>query len=112
MKLKIVEINENEMNSFVKPFNLSEGPLIRVGIVNKNVLIIDIHHIICDGSAISIIKRELNKFYENQEVTNWRFNLAIMPLIWMKRKRVDCMMSNTNSMNQCLMMNTRYSPFR
>jgi len=32
-------INENEMNSFVKPFNLSEGPLIRVGIVNKNALI-------------------------------------------------------------------------
>ncbi|WP_340203722.1 amino acid adenylation domain-containing protein [Ascidiimonas sp. W6] len=41
------------IHKFIKPFNLSDGPLFRAGIItdadNKDFLIIDIHHIICDG---------------------------------------------------------------
>ncbi|ORX76770.1 acetyl-CoA synthetase-like protein [Anaeromyces robustus] len=50
-------------NSFVKPFNLNKAPLIRVGFINNEKLLIDIHNIISDEFSFSIIERELNNFY-------------------------------------------------
>ena len=49
------------IEDFVQPFDLSQGPLMRVGIVQledkDNYLIFDIHHIICDGaSQINLLK--------------------------------------------------------
>ncbi|OUM56214.1 hypothetical protein PIROE2DRAFT_19276, partial [Piromyces sp. E2] len=40
--------NEN-MTTFIRPFKLSEAPLIRVGFVDNETLLIDMHHIISDG---------------------------------------------------------------
>eukprot|EP00833_Pecoramyces_ruminatium_P016364 jgi/Orpsp1_1/1190396/evm.model.d7180000078718.1 len=65
LKIEFEEYKNSTMKKFVRPFNLSEGPLIRVGIVNNSLLMIDMHHIICDGTTISIIKKELNNYYEN-----------------------------------------------
>jgi len=49
--------------SFVRPFDLSKAPLIRVGFIKDEVLLIDMHHIIFDGFTMQIIMRELNKYY-------------------------------------------------
>eukprot|EP00833_Pecoramyces_ruminatium_P012258 jgi/Orpsp1_1/1186290/evm.model.d7180000049478.1 len=68
LKIEFEEYENSNMKEFVKPFNLSEGPLIRVGIVNNSLLMIDMHHIICDGTTISIIKKELNNYYENNTI--------------------------------------------
>src|SRR5690606_27991791 len=47
------------LKCFVKPFNLSESPLFRVGIKRisntEHILIIDTHHIISDGITNSIL---------------------------------------------------------
>ncbi|ORX65070.1 acetyl-CoA synthetase-like protein, partial [Anaeromyces robustus] len=60
--------NYENINTFIRPFKLSEAPLIRVGFVDDEVLLIDIHHIIGDGSTLTIIKNELNKYYNDMEL--------------------------------------------
>ncbi|MEM5623352.1 condensation domain-containing protein [Bacillus thuringiensis] len=58
------------LNEFVEPFNLSESPLLRAKVVqiteNKSILIIDIHHIICDGVSKKTLLGDLSKFYEGK----------------------------------------------
>ncbi|OUM56948.1 hypothetical protein PIROE2DRAFT_18228 [Piromyces sp. E2] len=47
---------------FVRPFDLSSGLLIRVGFIENKVLLLDMHHLISDGSSIVLIKNEINQF--------------------------------------------------
>jgi thioesterase domain-containing protein/non-ribosomal peptide synthetase component F/acyl carrier protein len=50
-----------------RPFNLEKGPLIRVGLLRvgefRYVLMLTLHHIICDGWSIGVIMRELKELY-------------------------------------------------
>jgi len=54
---------------FVQPFDLTVAPLFRAKIVklknNKYVLMIDTHHIICDGTSLNIFMTELCSLYNN-----------------------------------------------
>lgn len=57
-----------EEASFVKPFNLSRGPLFRCEIISteKNVLLLfDAHHIIFDGLSLSALLKKLCDVYSN-----------------------------------------------
>jgi len=51
-----------------KPFNLAKGPLIRAVVVSpvedSQVLLLTMHHIICDGWSMNILVRELDTFYK------------------------------------------------
>jgi len=50
------------MPQFVRPFNLSEPPLFRVGYVKNKTgsyLLVDLHHIITDGASQEILGQEL-----------------------------------------------------
>src|SRR5690606_32356714 len=68
----IQEISE----SFVKPFDLSEPPLLRVGLKRisdtEHILIIDTHHIISDGITNSILIKELFAFYNQENLPELR----------------------------------------
>ncbi|WP_371357132.1 condensation domain-containing protein, partial [Salmonella sp. M206] len=48
-------------------FNLERGPLIRVGLLRvedeRYILMLTLHHIICDGWSIGVIMRELQQVY-------------------------------------------------
>eukprot|EP00833_Pecoramyces_ruminatium_P007630 jgi/Orpsp1_1/1181662/evm.model.c7180000078104.1 len=66
--LKFEEYSYENFGRFVRPFDLSKAPLIRVGFIKDEVLLIDMHHIICDGSTMMIIMDELNKYYNDEEV--------------------------------------------
>ncbi|OUM58757.1 hypothetical protein PIROE2DRAFT_15885, partial [Piromyces sp. E2] len=54
--------------SFVRPFDLSKAPLIRVGFINNEILLIDLHHIISDGTTNLIVLNELNKYYNDGSI--------------------------------------------
>jgi len=58
---------EDIISDFVHPFNLFEAPLIRVGLFEIGeehyILIIDLHHIIADGSSVNILINELITLY-------------------------------------------------
>lgn len=55
------------LREFVKPFDLGNGPLLRMELVkvaeNKHIFLFDIHHIIADGTAVEIITRDFNQLY-------------------------------------------------
>ncbi len=79
-KLGYLEADEEEleriMQDFVKPFELTEAPLLRVSIVqtdqNTSLLLFDMHHIISDGTSMSILIDEVAKLYQGEELPELR----------------------------------------
>ncbi|MBT6046859.1 MAG: AMP-binding protein, partial [Candidatus Scalindua sp.] len=86
VKLSVENIGkeaDKEVNKFLSEearfiFNLSDGPLFRVRLINlgdtEYVLMINQHHIISDGWSIMILMRELSELY-NAYSTDGRPNL-------------------------------------
>jgi amino acid adenylation domain-containing protein len=68
------QANEREattiIKEFIRPFDLSEPPLIRAGIITTSpgmhILIVDIHHIVADGVSQTIMINELAAFYNDE----------------------------------------------
>ena len=74
-KLKIEEnCDFNNLNTifedFVKPFDLTKAPLFRAQLFKfngkKSALLVDMHHIISDGTSLSIFIDELCKLYNDE----------------------------------------------
>ena len=63
---------ENIIKAFLRPFDLSQAPLLRVGLikvsVNRHYLLFDMHHIISDGISMAILTREWIALYEGREL--------------------------------------------
>jgi amino acid adenylation domain-containing protein len=70
------EERRNIQNSFVRPFDLSRAPLLRVGLMgitgDKHILMVDMHHIITDGSSIGILIREFMTIYTGGSLPSLR----------------------------------------
>ncbi|NIO87699.1 MAG: amino acid adenylation domain-containing protein [Candidatus Aminicenantes bacterium] len=61
---------------FIRPFDLSCAPLMRIGLIKtgekKHILTIDIHHIITDGTSMGILVNEFMKLYGGEELPRLR----------------------------------------
>ena len=61
---------------FIRPFDLSSAPLIRVKVLKtgkkKHMLLIDMHHIITDGTSMGIIVEEFMNLYKGLELPQLR----------------------------------------
>ncbi|MFC2146035.1 amino acid adenylation domain-containing protein [Acidobacteriota bacterium] len=72
-KMNAEEDVKNQIKEFVKPFDLSKAPLFRVELIElakeKNVVLLDIHHIISDGSSIEILINEFVHLYKGKSLT-------------------------------------------
>ncbi|HLP62041.1 MAG TPA: aminotransferase class III-fold pyridoxal phosphate-dependent enzyme, partial [Candidatus Deferrimicrobium sp.] len=59
---------DESIEAFLKPFDLSKPPLIRIGIVEMSadyfLLIVDSHHIISDGESADILVQDLIRLYQ------------------------------------------------
>jgi fengycin family lipopeptide synthetase D len=70
-KLEYVEKSQGEIDNFaakfVRPFDLSKAPLMRVGVIkvreNSHILMFDLHHIISDGVSMGILIKEFIHLY-------------------------------------------------
>lgn len=89
------EANEDKIDdiieTFVRPFKLSDAPLLRLGYVKltqrKHVLIFDMHHTIADGISACVFTDELGRLYNNQclpdlkiqykDYAEWQWNSMI-----------------------------------
>ncbi|MCU0289246.1 MAG: condensation domain-containing protein, partial [Acidobacteria bacterium] len=64
-----LEIIQTFPGGFIRPFDLSKAPLLRVGLFKKteheNILLVDMHHIISDGISLQILEREFAALYSN-----------------------------------------------
>ncbi len=67
---------QESIRGFVKVFDLSKVPLIRVALVKINekehVLMIDMHHIISDGVSMGILTKEFAELYGGKELSKLR----------------------------------------
>ncbi|MCP4218601.1 MAG: amino acid adenylation domain-containing protein, partial [bacterium] len=56
------------VNEFIRPFDLSTPPLLRVGMFKtapeRFLLIFDMHHIISDGTSLTIIEKDIRNLYD------------------------------------------------
>ncbi|MCO4850613.1 non-ribosomal peptide synthetase [Bacillus vallismortis] len=63
---------ETSIEGFVRPFDLSQAPLFRAGLVKvaneKHVLLVDMHHIISDGVSVQLLIREFTDLYANRQL--------------------------------------------
>ncbi|MGE5630186.1 MAG: non-ribosomal peptide synthetase, partial [Caulobacteraceae bacterium] len=70
------EAIKSEVEKFIKPFDLSKAPLLRVKLIRlkeeKHVLMFDMHHIISDGTSMSIIMEEFTKLYKGESLEELR----------------------------------------
>lgn len=59
--------------SFVRPFDLSQAPLIRVLVIKvepgKHVIAIDMHHIVSDGVTLKVLMSEFRKLYNDEALS-------------------------------------------
>ncbi|MCU0286267.1 MAG: amino acid adenylation domain-containing protein, partial [Acidobacteria bacterium] len=57
-----------DISHFVRVFDLSCAPLVRVGLVkispNEHIVMIDMHHIIADGTSLAIFYKEMMALYQ------------------------------------------------
>lgn len=57
--------------AFVRPFNLSKAPLLRVGLdrlgEDRHLFLLDMHHIISDGVSLSLLIEEFTALYRGEE---------------------------------------------
>jgi tyrocidine synthetase III len=76
---------QKKIRSFIRPFELSIPPLMRVGLIEeetKNTLLVDMHHIVSDGVSMSLLVKDFMKFYSGKlqpdlelqykDFTEWR----------------------------------------
>jgi surfactin family lipopeptide synthetase A len=71
-----IKIKSIMHNSFIRPFDLSRAPLIRAGLIKtggmKYLVMMDIHHIVCDGVAFDTIARDISKLYAGESLPGLR----------------------------------------
>ncbi|MCK4257933.1 MAG: amino acid adenylation domain-containing protein [Halanaerobiales bacterium] len=77
VNIKISDLNVEEaridevINEFVRPFDLTKAPLLRVGLGNLDnghLLIFDMHHIISDGTSMNILIQDFLELYVGKEL--------------------------------------------
>jgi tyrocidine synthetase-3 len=55
---------------FVRPFDLSQAPLLRVGLIEQSkgryILMLDMHHIVSDGISMNLLVKDFITIYENK----------------------------------------------
>jgi len=59
-----------DSRGFVRPFDLSQGPLLRVGLSasrGNNILLVDMHHIISDGVSHEVLVKDFFALFLDQE---------------------------------------------
>ena len=64
------------IKDFIRPFDLKQAPLLRVGLIkvnaNRHYLLFDMHHIISDGTAITILMQDFMMLYNGGELEEQR----------------------------------------
>ncbi|MFC2146043.1 amino acid adenylation domain-containing protein [Acidobacteriota bacterium] len=66
------DMSEVEVKNFIRPFDLSRAPLLRVRLIrnseNQHILMLDMNHAIFDGISLNILVKEFMAFYAGEEL--------------------------------------------
>jgi amino acid adenylation domain-containing protein len=65
------ESPETIIENFIRPFDLSRAPLLRAGLIRveaaRYILMLDMHHVICDGTSRGIFIDDFAALYDNRQ---------------------------------------------
>jgi amino acid adenylation domain-containing protein len=63
---------ERAIKEFIRPFDFSRPPLLRAGVAalskKKSLLLLDMHHIISDGTSLAILFEDFTELYDDGEL--------------------------------------------
>jgi hypothetical protein len=80
---------EKVKNNFIRPFDLSKAPLLRVGAIEageqRHILLLDLHHIITDASSQAVLVNDLKLLFEEEDLPPLRFDYKCFSE-WERRK--------------------------
>lgn len=66
------------------PFDLSKGPLLRLCWIQKtdteSLLVVTLHHLICDGWSLEILLREVSQIYQHLSSAHTNIHLPALPI--------------------------------
>lgn len=94
-KIKKHENLSHTFKTFVKPFNLDKGPLLRVGHlkdIDEDYVIFDFHHIVMDGLSISSFLEDLYKHYHGGDYEKPKYeyiHYALMEQMYLNEGTYD-----------------------
>ena len=83
LEIEDIEVDETAglrktVEAFVRPFDLSQAPLLRVGLIeleeDRHILLVDLHHIISDGISQSVLQEEFAALYSGEELESLRLH--------------------------------------
>jgi amino acid adenylation domain-containing protein/non-ribosomal peptide synthase protein (TIGR01720 family) len=67
-----MSFSENIINKYITPFDLRKAPLLRVVLIKqeneKHIMILDMHHIISDGTSMGVFIKDLMCIYNGMEL--------------------------------------------
>lgn len=70
------EATSSTSEGLIKPFNLATAPLIRADLISleeeKHLFVVDMHHIISDGTSMEIFIDEFKRFYQGESLPELR----------------------------------------
>ncbi|MCK5055224.1 MAG: amino acid adenylation domain-containing protein, partial [Candidatus Aminicenantes bacterium] len=79
-------------SAFIRPFDLSKFPLLRVGLIKeedtKYILIIDLHHIVTDGTSQAVLVRDFMTLYSGGELSPLRIRYKEYS-VWQQHEEVE-----------------------
>ncbi|MCP4154351.1 MAG: AMP-binding protein, partial [bacterium] len=68
-----LERKQDNINNFFRPFDLTHAPLLRAVVMetkdNKKTMLIDMHHIITDGTSQEVLMKEFNRLNKGENLT-------------------------------------------
>ncbi|NEW09285.1 amino acid adenylation domain-containing protein [Paenibacillus sp. SYP-B3998] len=60
------------VQSFVRPFDLNQAPLFRIGLIRleeaRHLFLFDIHHIVADGTSVHLLIDEFSRLYRGESL--------------------------------------------
>ncbi|MCP5052844.1 MAG: AMP-binding protein, partial [bacterium] len=76
------------IRDFIRPFDLSKAPLLRVGVVRqspvRHLLMVDMHHIVSDGTSHELLMDDFASIFEGEELPPLRIQYKDFSL-WQNR---------------------------
>jgi acyl carrier protein len=72
IKFGIESHGAGDIDRFIRPFDLTCAPLLRVGLIKtgetEHIFLVDMHHIVTDGTSMGILVREFMSLYSGEEL--------------------------------------------
>ncbi|UCH93960.1 MAG: amino acid adenylation domain-containing protein [Candidatus Aminicenantes bacterium] len=86
---------DDSIKRFLRPFDLSQAPLMRIGLIQiekeKHLLMVDIHHITADGLSVGILVNEFLALYGGRELPGLRIQYKDFSEWYNSRKTQETM---------------------